>query len=299
MTLINGQFQSLPSLELEHRELPSNTNSNEIDYYVGSHDPFKALLEGKFRHEPILFSSTTPNARPDWITEAEAEWLDNTVDTTGVSKPVAYLNNNTVTIKLKKTGLTKMDILRQIKPYEPYKKTATVQTSFNGEYNGNTYFFTGTSVSGNFTPVVTKYTVDQVGSEVVIDWQQVSVDEAKAVLAVPENQEKLRQNLLDAGVSTSFEKYLANIHRNLGDLSHVWGSHRYDLDSGYYQYQQHVDFNNWLVRKVVNSFGSGRIKGAALKISYLTIKESGKAGRAGKKGTAVEVMGGGTLRPDI
>lgn len=298
MTQVNETSLQTPNLYQEESDSSLPQNQSTFDYFVQKEAPLDDLVQG-LSHQRNTFDPDdgvySIHTRPTWISSEEAQWFEET----GGLKPAAYLSNNTVTIKLKKPGLSEDEFMDHIIPFNAYQNTATVQTSFECGYNGQRYFYTGTLVSGNFTPVVTKYWTEREGNVVKIIWRQVDQTEAKAVLGTPENKEKLRQNLLDAGVSQSVDSYLKNIHSNLKDLKNVWGSHQYDLESGYYEYQQHVEFNNWLVRNAVHYLGASRLKGAALKIGYLTINEYDRAAPAGQKGDSVSVMGGGKLKPEI
>jgi len=301
MTLASAtnSSQILPQSEQELFSHPQNLSTT--DGFVRSDDPLKRILNGTAHQSnpyPVElgdFTTLSSSNRPAWINEDEAAWFDET----GGFKPVATLRNGTVTIKLQKPGISGQDFLDHVIPFEAYANTSTVQTSFECKYNGSKYFYTGTLVAGNFTPVVTKYWTETDGKMVKIAWTQVGKSEAMDVLNEPENFAKLKQNLSDAGVSTTPQAYLKSISKNLGDLKNVWGSHEYDLENGYYRYQQHVNFTNIFVKAAVEMFGPGRIKGVALKIAYLTLKENGLAAPAGVKGNSVDVYGGGTLKPDI
>lgn len=289
------------TLPQHEQESSSNNAPQKGDFYLNSgddHPPFPTDSRDRYI-SPVLeagvYHSDTQGNRPDWISEKEAQWLDQT----GGLKPVTDFSDNTVTIKLKKPGLTDEQIIDHVSPFNAYKNIGSVETSFECVDQGKRYFYTGTVVMGNFSASFTQYQIRREGSAVIIEWRQVDKNTALKILRQPENKQKLAANLRDLGLATSVEAYLDKIENNIGDLENVWGSHKYDLATGYYQYQQHVDFTDWLVKKAVNVAGEPRIIGTALKIGYLIVKEGGRAGQKGQKGKPVQAMNGATYRPDI
>lgn len=94
------------------------------------------VLSGRAHGDPqpkVAIDTTRATAdRPPWISEAEAAWFEET----GGLQPVAQFADHTVTIKLKKPGISKMQFIEHVSPFVAYQNTATVETSFECRYQG-------------------------------------------------------------------------------------------------------------------------------------------------------------------
>ena len=246
-----------------------------------------------------------PPPRPDWISDAEAKFLDET----GGLRPVTSYNSETyqVTIKLMKPGLSQSTVFnRAVGPtYDYYKNTKLVETSFMGKLNGKKYLFTGT-VAGKqmpmigwtqvaFVPAVTTLVQRRNDDRISIEWKKA--DRETALAMVDANSDRLKEVMAAAGVEDSWEDYREAIADRIDDTQSIWGRHAYYPEKGYYIYEQKVVMQSAMANVIAKVAGEGDIIGAALKVGYQVLGESKMAGASGQPGLAVVDMAGREVSP--
>lgn len=280
-----------------HNEETTHTANDQIQKgnkdhfeYVGR-DVFKSTLEGSQRQGDATVATT----RPSWISADEEAWF-NRADNDGL-QPVATLANNTVTVKLKKQGLTADDLVSVLIPHRAWSKTDIVETSFDFTVGSQNYFLTVTVAGGDFMAAITSYNISVTDNDFYMHWEKVADETAEALIATPEFHAGLRSAMSDAGITEDFDRYLHRVESNISDIGSVTGSHRYNFATGYYQYEQHVFVSSWIKRQAIYAFGSNAIKGAALKTAYGVVNAPSEYyGTRGQQGVAVTDMEGNSLK---
>jgi len=285
-------FESMEPITLTNKKILKN-QAEIIKYLADMGKQIEADL-AKITALKTVIASIKPAdhadstaTRPSWISENEAKWLD-----ADGMKPIAYIvDKDRAIIKLKKPGLTAQQIHSNIFPYKPTNQTSSVILSFafkskvknqKGIEEEKDYLFTGTKIKGVFTATLTSYT-ENMKNGYKLSWNQVSITEAMEALT--NNKGALAQAMKDDGITDEVDGFLnGNIKNNLKNSVNVTGVNQYDPKTGYYRYEQRVDFKSEAIEGFVHTEkGQMSVMGVALRIAYMTL-----AGADGKTSSAVD-----------
>lgn len=238
---------------------------------------------------------------------SEESWLkDNPL------MPIASYDDNTVTVRIYKdprdsdNPVTPLALRSHIIPADAYLKTQAVELSFDFSFGGRNYFFTAVRVTAMgydvFAPAITAYTEDWDAAgdgEVGIVWRLATPEEQAAIVSDAEFLDLMRRKLNAARVpNESRPDYdTESLTEHLASTSVVTGRQTYNVKTGMYFYEQHVESANPIVNFGKEMFGKTQAIGAALKVSYCALGEDGIAGTKGEAGTKLPTLGGKTLQP--
>lgn len=239
----------------------------------------------------LLASTAVAADLPVWLKgrEADAAWLQG--GTKETPRALIEISDSDVEVILWIPETTPDQIVRNVYNYDVYKRTKTVETSF--EADG--VFFTGTRVLGNFSPTVTNNRKVLGDGTLTISWTLMPLEQAKAW--VTDHRSHVETAVQKAGLDVSVDDYMQEILERVDTIASVEGAH--DFDHGWYRYRQVIAPRNQAVAGIVNALGKGPQLSAALKAACYSTGNHTWAGPSGSKGVEFEVRGytDGLVRP--
>lgn len=256
----------------------------------------------------LVYSRTTPRLDlPYDVIVSEEVWLkDNPL------MPIASYDDNTVTVKIYKdpndpdNPITPLKLRSHIIPANAYLRTKSVELSFDFSFGGKNYFFTAVRISAMgydvFAPAITVYTEDWDASgdgDVGIAWHLATPNEQAAIVSDSGFRDLMRNKLDAARVpNESRPDYdTGSLTEHLASTAVVTGCQTYNVRTGIYFYEQHVESANPIVNFAKEILGKTQAIGTALKISYHALGEGNLAGGKGTTGMKLPTIDGKTLQP--
>lgn len=156
-------------------------------------------------------------------------------------------SGGSLSIQLKKPGLTREAIRARIIPYNTYQTTPDLELTFEVPVPGepNAYYeFTITRPDGvagkvvGMFPAVTKIVFPKNEGDLVAYWDMVPHPEAQRL--VDQFKDNLAQAMIRAGITTNVDEYAATFKKELTSVRSVTGSVRYDPQTGIFTYSQNA-----------------------------------------------------------